>query len=374
MTGYKEFFSQKKHIPFFLFALFFLSTLPLEARQKRSLSEYIPITGATVSEVNAFKNIPMADEIGLVTNAFILPIPGIKNVYNPSMIKTSSGYTIAFRHDLPWVRVSFKKARFGLIQVDGQFHPTGNFRFLNTRDDQVEDPKLFIHDNACYVSYIHLSFWGRDYLCNIGMSGVDLNSQSVTHSWELLYKKGPKEKNWTPLSYRNEEGISELYFVYEYNPVKVIRMKQTFTGAIEHPFPQTQSTLLEDWEKQWGKIRGGTPALRLDSGEYITFFHSSFREKSLLWYVVGALTFEGKPPFAIKSISQWPILFKDMYTTPIAQGKNRVLRALFPGGLAPDTIRGKEVFHVICGENDTSIKVVTIDKEALLKHMKHSTK
>ena len=149
-------------------------------------------------------------------------------------------------------------------------------------------------------------------------------------------------------------------------------MKQPFTGAIEHPFPKTQSTLLAEWEKKWGKIRGGTPALLLDSGEYITFFHSSFREKSLLWYVIGALTFEGKPPFAIKSISQWPILFKDMYKTPIAQGKNRVLRALFPGGLAFDTIQGREVFHVLCGENDTSIKLLTLDKEVLLKHMNHS--
>ena len=355
-----------------IFILAILSPSPIAHARQSKEKDYIFFRAPDLSKVKSFKNVPMSDESGLVIESFTLPIPGMEDVYNPSMIKTEFGYCVAYRYDLPWDRVSFKKAKIGLLNVDEKFQPLGNPQFLNTRDDQVEDPRMLMHDNKCYVSYTHLTYWGKDYLCNIGMSNIDLETQKVTKNWELLYKKGPREKNWTPFSYRNEEGTSDLYFVYEYNPFKVIRLKSPLTGAIEHPFAPTHSPLLDVWEKKWGKVRGGTPPLLLETGDYLTFFHSCFRENSCLWYVIGAITFEGKPPFAIKSISQFPILYEGMYSTPILMGRNKALRALFPGGFAQETLlNGKEVFHVICGENDTVIKVITLDKELLFNAMNH---
>ena len=365
-----EAFRRTRYLLLFMLFCFVLKTPFVDAKEVDE-DDYIPITGPSFSEIKSFKNIPIADEIGIVLEAFTIPIPGMKDAYNPSMIKTNAGYTIAFRYDLPWDRIGFKKARIGLINLDDQFRPVGNPGFLD-QDDQVEDPKLFLHGDECFVTYSHLTFWDKNYLCNIGMSNVDLESQTVKNSWELLYKNGPKEKNWTPFSYMNEEGEKELYFIYQYNPLKIIKAKNPITGEIELPIASVSSPLLDRWESKWGKIRGGTPAIRLDSGEYMTFFHSSFRENSRLWYVMGAITFDGQPPFSIKSISQWPLLFKDIYTTPIAKGKNRILRAIFPGGLVQTTLQDRDVFQVLCGENDTSIKVVTIDKETLISYMLRS--
>ena len=43
----------------------------------------------------------------------------------------------------------------------------------------------------------------------------------------------------------------------------------------------------------WGEMRGGTPALRVDSNHYLSFFHSSGRlsKKAPLTYVMGAYLF-----------------------------------------------------------------------------------
>lgn len=348
-----------------LLVLSFLVTL--EARQREE--EYTPITRPYLTEIKSFKNIPMADEIGLVLQTVPVTVPQIKDVYNPSMIKTDTGYCIAFRYDPPWDGVSFKKAKLGLVNLDKQFRTTGEFHFLRTLDESAEDPKLFMVGNKCFVSYTHLTSWGKDYSCNIGMTSIDLKSQSAKKSWQLQYHNGPKEKNWTPFSYAAADGVQEMYFIYEYNPFHIVKVKSPITGTIEHPFIPQPSPLLNAWESRWGKIRGGTPAILLDSGEYIAFFHSCFREKCLLWYVMGAILFDGKPPFALKKISSWPIFFKNIYNTPIAPGKNPILRNCFPGGVVEETLQEKKVFHVIYGENDTSMKVVTIDREQLIVNM-----
>ena len=334
----------------------------------------ICMPGTTLSKIKNFDNVPMSDENGIVIKSMTLQIPGLSNVYNPSMIQTDFGYCVAYRYDFLETVTNAKKSTIGFLNVDEQFQPLNDTYFLEANDAHVEDPRIFFHDNKCYVSHTHVTCFGSNYLCNIGLSNIDFLNQKTIDNWDLLYKNGFKEKNWTPFSYTDKNGTSDLYFVYEYNPFKVIHLDTPITGIINHPFEAKPAPLLNEWEEKWGKIRGGTPALKLETGDYVTFFHSSFKEKGYNWYVVGAITFEGQPPFDIKSISQFPILFKGIYTTPVAQGRNKSLRALFPGGFTQDTLPdGKQVFNVICGENDSSVKVVTIDKELLLNSMNYVT-
>lgn len=331
---------------------------------------YTKINGPKWSDIESFDGVPLGEKVGIVQDIITLDIPDVKDPYNASMVKTDHGYTVAFRYDLPWNRIGFKKAKIGLIEVDNFFRPLGEAQFL-TLDDQVEDPRIFSHNNDTYISYTHLTFWGPRYLCNIGLSKVDLSSQKAEESWDLLFKKGPMEKNWVPFSYTNGKGQSELYFVYSYSPHEIVRVQDPISGIIEHPISPdaTPKKGIAAWTKKWGHLSGGTPAILVD-GEYVSFFHSRFRDSSYFWYVMGAITFDSKPPFALKKISQFPIMFKQIYTTPLAKARNQALRAIFPGGIALDTQNGKDVFQVICGENDTGIKIVTIDKEALYKNMR----
>jgi hypothetical protein len=43
---------------------------------------------------------------------------------------------------------------------------------------------------------------------------------------------------------------------------------------------------------------------------------------------------------------------------------------VFPGGFVERELDGKKVIHLVCGENDCAVKVITFDKERLLKGLK----
>ena len=120
----------------------------------------------------------------------------------------------------------------------------------------------------------------------------------------------------------------------------------------------------------WGGLRGGTPAQKVGD-EYLAFFHSSFRDRNgIIWYCMGAYTFEDQPPFRITKISNYPILFEGIYGTPPMNTADPMKRVIFPSGFVVEERNGKEVIHLSCGENDASVKIITLDKNTLLRGMK----
>jgi hypothetical protein len=125
------------------------------------------------------------------------------------------------------------------------------------------------------------------------------------------------------------------------------------------------------WPKEWGGPKGGTPARRVGD-QYLAFFHSNFNDlNDINWYVMGAYTFEAKPPFRLTGISYYPILFEGMFDSPPMVKANPRLRALYPSGFVVEKLEdGRELIHVSCGENDSTLQIVTIDKDALFKTLK----
>ncbi|MBU6149585.1 MAG: hypothetical protein KGQ54_05265, partial [Verrucomicrobia bacterium] len=111
-----------------------------------------------------------------------------------------------------------------------------------------------------------------------------------------------------------------------------------------------------------------TPCILVD-GQYVGFFHSFFRENKKIWYVMGAYTFESSPPFRITACSSHPICFKGMYKTKIKNTGSTRKPVVFPSGIILAKEEGRDVLHVACGDNDCGIKIVTFDKEALLKNL-----
>ena len=85
---------------------------------------------------------------------------------------------------------------------------------------------------------------------------------------------------------------------------------------------------------------------------------------------MGAYTFENHPPFRVTSMSPYPILFSDIYdSVPLNTAEARK-RVIFPASFVIEKKDGKEWIHLSCGENDASIKIITLDKEILLKGLK----
>ena len=122
------------------------------------------------------------------------------------------------------------------------------------------------------------------------------------------------------------------------------------------------------WDSQWGAIRGGTPA-RLIDNQYLAFFHSSFRERGKVWYVMGAYTFEAFPPYKVTAISAQPILFDGIYNTKAENTAKKGLRCIFPAGFVEGYDK-EDVFYLSCGENDCATKIITISKRNLLSSLK----
>ena len=333
----------------FLFSFFLLTYCPL----------FLWSTPVSLSNLRHLRNVPLGEETGVVINSRPFFVEGEKTAYNPSIVKKGdSSYLIAYRYDATWTPQGFTGVKIGILSTDRQFHPISHNTFLTLQTDHATDPRLFWHDKELYVLYSNLTLWGPPYECCLALGEINPTSLHVEQDANLLFKKGPREKNWVPFSYQTPEGKNELYCLYEMNPYTIIRVENPATGKISDTplIDPTVKQKVVEWEKKWGKIRGGTPA-ELINGEYLTFFHSSFKEGPFYWYVFGAATFDKDPPFRLKKISRYPILFKNMYQTPVEARHNQIVRAAFPGGY----VQENEVLHVLIGENDSAIKIITLD-------------
>jgi predicted GH43/DUF377 family glycosyl hydrolase len=325
--------------------------------------------------VPEFRGIGFGEETGLVLRTFKINVPGAPYAHNPSIIPNKKGYTLAFRHDPSSNKLGNPKTFLGCVELDQKFEPISQFKLIDTGNYNSEDPRLFSTDEGTYVSYTHLITFTPQ-VCNIAVSKIDLEKQGTLASYDLNYNKGSREKNWTPFVHRNQKGKDDVYIIYKYLPHRILKLAQPFNGNVSFAYENYQGgATLEKWEKKWGLIRGGTPAIKVGD-EYISFFHSSFISGKILYYIFGAITFEGNPPFRITKISKAPIFFKDMYSTPVTEDvwiypRNRV-KVIFPSGVVRGKEAGRDVLYVVCGENDVAINCVVIDKETLLDSLENA--
>jgi predicted GH43/DUF377 family glycosyl hydrolase len=231
-------------------------------------------------------------------------------------------------------------------------------------DDYSEDPRLFNVGDALYLSYHHVTNTPTDWKVEIALSRLDPQVLETFYTTALMFSESRRvEKNWVPFTIQQGDGKEELYFVYSYNPFKVLRCVDERIGAVELCHNGGLLPILSTWENKFGLIRGGTPAIRLENGEYLAFFHT-FQGYSN--YAMGAIVFEASP-FRITKISPYPILYPGVYDSQEGYGSRAII---FPGGLVEDTDEADgDVLHIACGVNDVGVKIVTVDKEALLNSL-----
>lgn len=317
----------------------------------------------TFSKIRNLRHIPLADREGIVLQYKRLSISQVGQAFNPSIVKADTGYFLAFRNEegLGLTRKSYP----ALACLDQNFHQKGKTSFFHTNHPICEDPRCLTFNDQLYLVYSHVWMW-KPYTTAEAIAKLDIHNLSLSDGVDFQFHPQRIEKNWIPFVYANSSG-PELYFVYSYNPFTLLRPAKSLDGSLDRTFLYTFPKKNLEWERKWGKICGGTPALLVDD-EYLTFFHSSFWSKGIRWYVMGAYTFSKTPPFEPKRISQYPLMFKQIYQTPMHKnvwfrGKFRVV---FPGGFVEEEEGGRKVFHLAYGENDSGICILTLDKTRLL--------
>ena len=291
--------------------------------------------------------------------------------YNPSLIQTDSGYALFFRYDVmsSKSKVTPFFPSIGVVHLNDKFEQNDQeFKRVDLQTDYAEDPRIIEVGDQLYLFYNDLdqNFGGRF------MSLANLNKETyeVNYITALDMNLQQTEKNWSPFEYTDEHQTAHLFLEYRIHPRKLLQLPNPQTNDfLNITLPRNASFLPLAWPLKWGEIRGGTPAKKIGN-EYLGFFHSCFTEENgLVWFTMGAYTFEANPPFRLTGISKHPILFRGIFDTPVSHTAPIDKRVIYPGGFIFE--KEKELVHVACGENDCGIKIVTMDlkklKESLFK-------
>lgn len=171
----------------------------------------------------------------------------------------------------------------------------------------------------------------------------------------MNFKLAGQEKNWMPFVYKDL-----LYMVYSIQPHIVLRFRNS--GWVEKLYETPFS-----FEWAWGRLSGGTQAVKLPTGEYLAFFHSFLSDKrgdfrTPRQYYAGAYCFEANPPFRITKITPEPLIWNGLYNV-ISDSPHKVV---FPSGL----VLKNDLLYMMYGENDIASFLMTIPFQSVLNTMK----
>jgi predicted GH43/DUF377 family glycosyl hydrolase len=315
-----------------------------------------------------------------------ITIPEYPHAFNASIAKWKGRWLMSFRcmkdnkktFQLSSVGESAGESDLGLIWLDDEFNPVGNPQFV-TLDHPAkkrphlltEDARLIVKDEILYVIYsankendlTNGSF--RVYVAKLDNINEFLY---VAHNECLSNFEGAhpnkREKNWVPFIYENELLLAHHLF-----PHKIFQPLLDGSGdckMVSNTFPSFI------WE--WGELRGGTPAIKINEEYYLSFFHSSIPLKTIHsdsqlipHYFMGAYLFSATPPFTIKYISPEPIIGPNFYHGPIYEPHWHPVRVIFPCGLVVD----KNEILIMYGRQDHEIWITRIDKQQLLEGLIH---
>ena len=313
------------------------------------------------------EHVPMAE------NQFILSVKNIniRNVFAPhnaSLIENDHGYLLFFRYDIVrQMHLNHFNSHIGVAELDREFNQTENeFTTIDTGSDYSEDPRVFIAKGKLYLTYNDI-FPQNFYSRSIRLAEIDLKTSKALSIQNLDVKMEQIEKNWAPFAVVDDENREQIHFEYQlFSPRKILKVDQTpeWLDFMEQSLEET------NWSKKWGAPRGGAPA-RLIDGEYVSFFHSSFVDnRGIYWYLMGAYTFEAKPPFKVTAISPYPIFFRGIYNSKCINTADVNKFVIFPAGFAIENKDEKTILHLGCGENDGAVKIISMDKDKLLKSLK----
>lgn len=318
-------------------------------------------------------------DLELRTQDFVLEskqieISGLPNAFNPSIIRWRGDLLMVFR-DIPDPKQSFN-SNIWIVQLNDQFDPISPPQKLDLQPfgvpphipSRAEDARIISSGEALYIVY---SDNQNEKITKDGFRVYIAQLNFINGSFEAIdiecFKRFPgeskllREKNWTPFIYQDE-----LLLAYSLDPHRIFR--PLFGTESCETFAESNSS--PAWE--WGVLRGGTQGLKLDDLNYLSFFHSSTKMKTVhsndeevLHYFMGAYTFSSEPPFEITKMSPEPIVGKGFYSGKQYKPYWHPVRVVFPCGFLFD----EKYIWVFYGRQDHEIWVVKLDRQGLIESL-----
>ena len=359
-----------KFISFFVFLPLFLhpyvSAIQGLSNLVLDFSDYHHLNG---EEPMAGPNEPVLD-LDAMAQDFVLEtkridFPDYPGAFNPSIVRWNGRLLMSFRIYHPH---SGSTNPFALVWLDEHFDPIGTPQIFelphyNTiLPSKQQDPRLISVSGRLFIVYNNLlaSVTERElrrvFVVEMHFDGekfIALEPECLCNfegDSQMRY-----EKNWVPFEY---EG--NLLLAYSLIPHRILRPIANTGSASE--FSLSRGSI--QWN--WGIPRGGTQAL-LDGDHYLSFFHSSkdiptvqSNGRKISHYVIGAYTFDAKPPFAINAVSPQPIVSKDFYAPPYYRTW-KPMRCVFPCGFVFD----EDFVWIAYGRQDHEIWIAKIDKKRM---------
>lgn len=310
-----------------------------------------------------------AQDIVLETKRII--IPGYPEAFNPSIIRWRGSLLMSFRIIFD-PKLSFN-SDLGIVHLDENFNPVGEPQLINLRDEhfdvpcRAEDARLIANGDQLFMIYsdntdaIITRGGFRVYISELHYDGEYFAADNIECLTEFEGEsKMLREKNWIPFIH-----AERLLLAYSLDPHRIFR--PIGAGVCE-----TICTTAVPIQWPWGQLRGGTPALKNDDGEYLGFFHSSkmmesvhSEGKNVLHYFFGAYTFSSDFPFEFTQISQEPIVACGFYNGPIYKPYWHPVRVVFPGGYISD----HDYIWLTYGRQNHEVWVAKIDKKKLMQSL-----
>lgn len=271
---------------------------------------------------------------------------------------------------------SSSNSLIGIVRLDDDFHPMGPAQILQLYPEdnpsqtisRAEDARLITIGQVLYIVYSdnrNKVVTEGGFRMRVGELDFDGTSFTIVHTDILDEFEGQhphiREKNWTPFDY---EG--NLLLSYSLSPHRVL-----------HPLlysDKCDTIARTDCQFHWflGELRGGTAALKINSCQYLGFFHSSIMMptthsdgKDVLHYFMGAYLFAAHPPFSITHITQDPIIGKRFYHGEVYEPYWQPVRVVFPCGYIFD----ESYIWLAYGRQDHEIWICKIDKAGLLRSL-----
>jgi predicted GH43/DUF377 family glycosyl hydrolase len=294
--------------------------------------------------------------------------PGLKNCSNGSIVQNKDeGYFLFFRQDT-WLPFKTYKTSIHVVKLDKNFNCINEPKKLTPKCAQPEDPRAFITNGEIYCLYndlidksgnkrgMYLAKFDRELEVFCDVQDLNFSSQKI-------------EKNWTPFF----EGLKDgnLRVIYDITPHTIydINLADRALHIQFSPY-ENYASLERHWEPYFGRPRGGAPIVSVGD-KFLNVFHSFIRdnEEGTIWYLMGAYLFEKEPPYAITAYTSKPIFFDDIYTSDITNPHGKGKKVIYPSGITQKRENGRNVLHISCGENDSNVRVVTIDEELLISSM-----
>jgi predicted GH43/DUF377 family glycosyl hydrolase len=301
-----------------------------------------------------------------------IEIPGYPHAFNPSIVRWQERLLLSFRV-IPDRKDSFT-SWIGLIELDECFNPIGAPQKLEMRSAdssipcRAEDARLIAVGDILYLIYSDneekqisrggFRVYSAELNCREGLFFLENRERLSIFDKESQEKR---EKNWVPFDYKGN-----LLLAYSLSPHTILcpifGTEECITlSETDRPF---------SWF--WGELRGGTPALRLEDGDYLAFFHSSIPmatihsdEQTIFHYFTGAYTFSGYPPFALTSISQEPIIAPGFYNGASYAPYWKSVKVIFTCGYL---FEGASIF-LTYGRDDHEIWIAELNTQSLLESL-----